>query len=247
MKKLPLHKRPYWAQRILEVGGGHDPYEGITHAVDKFPEDNTHRAGSLQVPAGVEFREGDLESVPFTNSERFDFVYASHVFEHVEDPSRAVSEINRVSKRGYLATPSPLREQIACPIPFDRENDFHKLFCWKGSTPNSLNVVKKSAERIGEFCRCEAGKFAKHLFFLRRSLGIDLEPLMPRSSKETALYFQVPLKIEIHPDFETACRQGECAFSMSRKVLSWSSFPAYLTSSRFRRLRAVLKQNPRQK
>src|SRR3954470_11635902 len=88
MKALPLHQRPYFCRRILEVGGGHAPYAGVTHAVDKFPGDNTQRAGDLKLPEGVTFREGDLESIPF-GPEKFDFIYVSHVFEHVRDPRKA--------------------------------------------------------------------------------------------------------------------------------------------------------------
>lgn len=240
MKKLPLHKRPYFAKRILEVGGGHNPYVGVTHAVDKFPHDNTQRGDDLLVLESVEFRQGDLEEIPFTGNQEFDFLYASHVFEHLIHPEKAVSEINRVAKRGYIETPSPLREQIACPIPFDEAGDFHTLFCWSGKDSNEIHVIKKTAQRLGEFCSCRFGKAAQSLFRLAREEKIDLEPLMPGVSKETRVYFHRPLTLVLHGDFKSACEGGACAYESVRYVRTYSTFPGILLAKRFRVLRNTL-------
>ena len=34
MKELPLVRRPYFANRILDIGGGHNPFRGVTHVLD---------------------------------------------------------------------------------------------------------------------------------------------------------------------------------------------------------------------
>ena len=241
MKRLPFFRRPFLARSVLEVGGGHNPFTGVTHAVDKFPSDNSQRAGNLVLARNVEFREGDLESIPFTVTAQFDFLYASHVFEHVINPDKAVDEINRVARRGYLETPSPLREQISCPYPFDEQNDFHTLFCWADSAQaNTFYVVRKSASRLGEFCDCESGRLAKNLFQLRKEKGQDIEPLLPQNSKTTRIYFRTPLRLILFTDFVVACLAGHCAYATVSVVRRWSSFPFFLISNRFSQLRLMI-------
>ena len=46
-----------------------------------------------------------IENLPFADSE-FDFVYCSHVLEHVDNPEAACRELMRVAKRGYIETPT---------------------------------------------------------------------------------------------------------------------------------------------
>jgi SAM-dependent methyltransferase len=240
MKRLPLWQRPLGAKKILEVGGGHDPFEGVTHAVDKYPQDNTQRGGDYALPSGAKFFLGDLESLPFPAGEKFDFIYASHVFEHVLDPQKAVAEVNRVATRGYIETPSPLREQLACPIPFDKEKDFHTLFCW--STAGTLHVVKKSAQTIGEFPNTPAGKFSAGLFRIQRENAGDLEPLLPRAVKTTKLHFRDGVHLQEHKSFAAAAEAGFCAFEPSVSLLRRSmSFAVSMRAYRFRKLRSLLK------
>ncbi len=246
MKALPLLKRPYFCRRILEVGGGHAPYAGVTHAVDKFPTDNAQRAGSLQLPKGVEFREGDLESIPFgpfaSEDEKFDFIYVSHVLEHVADPVQAVREVNRVSRKGYIETPSPLREQLACPLPFDPQLDFHLLYLWSSPSANTFHFIRKSARTAGQFCDCAKGRAARRLFELHRQEKRDLEPLLPRPAKTSSIFFQSPLLLIEYVDFSAACAAGHCAYRHSiLEAHRWISLPWCLTSlSRFGKLRALM-------
>jgi len=46
----------------------------------------------------------DIEALPFAD-QSFDFVYTSHVVEHVTDPTRALGELMRVAPRGYIECP----------------------------------------------------------------------------------------------------------------------------------------------
>ena len=55
--------------------------------------------------------KGDALSTPFTNKE-FDFVIASHVAEHIDDPRKFCNELIRISKRGYIETPGPITELL---------------------------------------------------------------------------------------------------------------------------------------
>jgi SAM-dependent methyltransferase len=243
IKRLPIHRRPWFCSRILEVGGGHAPFAGVTHAVDKFPEDNRERAQDLKLPPGVEFHEGELERLPFEQGSRFDFIYVSHVLEHSADPLRAVAEINRVAVRGYLETPSPLREQLAGTYPYAPETDYHRLFCWAGKDLNQLHLVMKGAGTVGRFCECPNGRLARQLFEINKGQSrarVDLEPLLPFSAKTTRLHFRAPLKARVHASFAEACASGCCAYGEIRAARRWASWPFRWLAPRFSELRRIL-------
>ena len=53
----------------------------------------------------------DNRNLPFRDKE-FDFVYASHVIEHVEDVLIFIKELQRISKQGYIELPSMLEDNI---------------------------------------------------------------------------------------------------------------------------------------
>src|SRR4030095_16316963 len=41
---------------------------------------------------------------------QFDYIWCSHVFEHIEDPIAAAATFSRIGKRGTIVTPGPLKE-----------------------------------------------------------------------------------------------------------------------------------------
>ena len=51
------------------------------------------------------------KTLPFEDNE-FDFVFASHVIEHIDDISFFISELQRISKRGYIELPSVLEDNL---------------------------------------------------------------------------------------------------------------------------------------
>ncbi len=240
MKRLPLLHRPFFAKRILEIGGGHDPYAGVTHAVDKFPADDYQRAGAMFLARGVEFRQGDLESIPFPADPKFDFVYLSHVLEHVPTPEKAVAELIRVARAGYVETPSPLREQIAAPIPYDPK-DFHLHFIWKSvRRENTLAYIPKNSGTLGEFPDHPHAQLAKRLADTARSKRADVEPLLPRDAKTTKIYFSRTLDIIRYESFAEAYRQGDDPYASVAVAERATHWPWALRSARFRRLGKLL-------
>lgn len=65
----------------------------------------------------------DLTNLPFQDAE-FDFIYASHVLEHIQDDRKALSEIRRVLKAGGIAIlpvpiVSPQTIEYPSPNPFE--------------------------------------------------------------------------------------------------------------------------------
>lgn len=104
---LDINKR----DKVLEVGGGHDPHKRANVVVDKYPDSNFHRNSNLKILKHQKFIEADGESLPFDNHE-FDYSICCHVLEHVENPEKFIAEQVRVSKKGYIETPSLLGEHL---------------------------------------------------------------------------------------------------------------------------------------
>ncbi|HEX3387297.1 MAG TPA: class I SAM-dependent methyltransferase [Mucilaginibacter sp.] len=99
------------AERVLEVGGGHNPNPRSNVVVDKFTDTNYHRSGDIKVLEKQTFLQADGESLPFKDKE-FDYVICCQVLEHVENPVKFLAEQFRVAKRGYIETPSLLGEYL---------------------------------------------------------------------------------------------------------------------------------------
>ena len=53
----------------------------------------------------------DASNTPFKHQE-FDFVVASHITEHVDDVGIFLTELMRISKRGYIEVPTPLFDNL---------------------------------------------------------------------------------------------------------------------------------------
>ncbi len=99
------------SDRVLEVGGGHNPHPRSNVVVDKFADSNFHRSGDIAVLKNQTFMEADGENLPFKDNE-FDYVICCQVLEHVENPVKFLAEQFRVAKRGYIETPSLLGENL---------------------------------------------------------------------------------------------------------------------------------------
>lgn len=101
--------RPDW--KVLDIGSGNDPFPLATHLADLTVSDN--QVGRAGVPfkelQGKPVYECNIERMPFADKE-FDFVFCSHVLEHVGDPEKACSELMRVGRCGYIETPSPAKD-----------------------------------------------------------------------------------------------------------------------------------------
>lgn len=91
-------------EAVLDVGCGAYPFPYATMLVDLYPEKSEHRHEDLRTN-GKPFQVADIYNLPF-DDKSYDFVYCSHVLEHVEDPKRACEELKRIGKRGYIETPS---------------------------------------------------------------------------------------------------------------------------------------------
>jgi len=107
--------------KVLEIGPGSNPWFRSDVLCEKYLQDNTERSGDL-VRDGRPLIHADACNMPFKDKE-FDFVFCSHIMEHVEDLEGFLSEIQRVGKAGYLETPNYLFEQTV-------GTTTHKLAFW---------------------------------------------------------------------------------------------------------------------
>lgn len=108
---------------MLDVGCGDKPHWRADVLVDKFLDarhaKQRNRGGD--VTAIEPLFEAPLEDLPFRD-DAFDFAYCSHVLEHVADPVRAISELVRVAKTGYIEVPFVGIQKV-----YDQET--HLWFC----------------------------------------------------------------------------------------------------------------------
>lgn len=104
---------------VLDVGSGASPFLRADIVCDKFDEDDSQRPGRLVVDRPLVV--GDISNLPFRDK-AFDYVCCSHLLEHVDDPGEAIAELQRISRAGYIETPSELYEKLFLGF------SFHKWF-----------------------------------------------------------------------------------------------------------------------
>lgn len=98
--------------KVLEVGSGNRPRRRSDILCDRFIDDNVQRARQEMIRIDKRpFVVADGETLPFKNKS-FDYVIASHILEHVDNPERFVAKLMRVANAGYIETPSELGEKL---------------------------------------------------------------------------------------------------------------------------------------
>lgn len=120
------------ARRVLAVGAAHGLLNAATHVLDTGPYLQGGRSLDPQnarrsLPATRV--EMDLCATPWPFPDRyFEFSFCSHVLEDVRDPVTVLREISRVSRAGYIETPSRAREMFVA-------GRHPRLAAWLGRKP----------------------------------------------------------------------------------------------------------------
>lgn len=97
---------------VLNVGSGNKPFWRGDFFVDLLDSSNNQRhSGGKLLIIKDRIINANVEELPFCDK-IFDFCFCSHLLEHVENPARAISEIVRVSKAGYIEVPNGIHEII---------------------------------------------------------------------------------------------------------------------------------------
>lgn len=111
--------------RVLDIGSGHNPHPRADILMDRELGTSIDRSGkSIRLDKEKPFILADSQFLPFRDKV-FDYVIASHIAEHMEEPKRFCKELIRVSQRGYIETPSKLTE-IFLGEAFHRWYVYHK-------------------------------------------------------------------------------------------------------------------------
>ena len=218
MKQLPFWQRPYFARRVLDIGSGHNPFKGATYVVDFDLNEGRDRHGNpLVVPEPARLFAADVQALPF-QARSFDYVYASHVLEHVDWPGDACREIMRVGAAGYIETPSPLLEQgLAYKDKDLPEYWMHKWFVCSPA-PAVLVFEPKTRTTISEFCTCSDGQFMKEFY---DSLDFRVaQHCIRRKAKTTIFFWKSSFVVEVG-DRTLNCGDGSkvCRFRGMRRAL----------------------------
>jgi SAM-dependent methyltransferase len=88
----------------IGCGGGESEFSPYTTV---FADIEDHSA----IHGAANFVQVNAQNTPFLDLE-FDFVIASHVMEHVENPQQMARELARIGKRGYIEVPTPLMDNL---------------------------------------------------------------------------------------------------------------------------------------
>jgi SAM-dependent methyltransferase len=173
---------------VLDVGSGPGPNLRSNVLCDKFPWDGSERHGH-SIRLDRPFVMGDVECLPFADG-AFDFAICSHVLEHVENPERAVAELERVARRGYIETPSASWEKLA-------GFDFHR---WMVSRDGDRLVFVAKRDPIEDpplsewfVGMQEALSLRRYVWMRRRAAGVY-----------TSLLWSGRIEIEVHRGPERA-------------------------------------------
>lgn len=117
-------------EKVLDIGSGPNPFPLATHQADLFLKETSHRQEPLK-RTGLPLMVCDLERLP-CRDKAFDFIYCSHVLEHVQDPAKACEELMRVGKQGYVETPTRMSDIIFNYIRLQGHHRWH-VNCVGGS------------------------------------------------------------------------------------------------------------------
>ncbi|PWT80820.1 MAG: hypothetical protein C5B57_11625 [Blastocatellia bacterium] len=91
--------------RVLDIGSGGYPFGLATVHLDRYPGTTSNSRREPLAPVDKPFVQGDVQQLPFRD-QSFDFIYASHLLQSVDDPLVACAEMMRVGKAGYIEIPT---------------------------------------------------------------------------------------------------------------------------------------------
>lgn len=166
---------------VLEVGAGGNPYPRANILLDAMESTIERNEQNLIIDRPLIL--GLCEELPFKDKS-FDFIIASHVLEHTDNPEKFLAELMRVGKAGYIETPEGWFEKM-CAFTYHRlevSADKGKLFIrkkpsWKPDEIAKLWDVKLAkSEELSGFLRTNPD--LNHLRFYWKDT-IDFEIINP--------------------------------------------------------------------
>ncbi len=127
--------------RIIDIGCGIGPakFPSATHILD-FENVDEKNEFSIKL---------DLDFDKFSHPDKyFEFIYCRHTLEDIQNPQNAFNEFIRISKVGYIETPSPLVEimkGVDAPFPGMSHSGYrhHRYIVWSDIEKNTLFFLPK--------------------------------------------------------------------------------------------------------
>ena len=128
--------------KVLDIGSGQYPFRLATHLADMHMNETVHRQSTRLIRDGRPMLCFDVSHTPFRDK-AWDFVFLSHVIEHVEEPWVALREISRIGKRGYIEAPAKMSDAL---FNFAKIEGLHK---WHAAVAGGVLVLMEwsQAER----------------------------------------------------------------------------------------------------
>ncbi len=123
---------------VLDVGSGSNPHPAADVLLERYL-DPKHRYSPMVIDRPTVL--ANACKMPFRDK-AFDYSLAFHVLEHLDEPAAFLSELQRVSKAGYIETPNALFERI---VPYD----VHLLEVM--NVDEALIIHKKPSARPDQF------------------------------------------------------------------------------------------------
>lgn len=151
---------------VLDIGSGDKPFWRANVFVDDMDVSDYERAGKNGLIKYGFFVDANAESLPFED-ETFDFVYCSHVLEHVANPEMVLKEMQRVVKKdggGYIECPNAIVEAI---LPFPG----HRWLIFENEA-KGLTFIRQS--KCQHFASIGNKQFSQKLFRKLNWNGYDL-------------------------------------------------------------------------
>ena len=123
--------------KVLDIGGGSKPFPYATHILDKQDEKyNNQRYGrDLQLLKGQILISGTTDKLKEFKDNEWNFIYCSHILEHIDNLPEVLKEISRVGKRGFVAIPHYIGDFFAV-----NSAQGHK---WFSDYKNEILYIKK--------------------------------------------------------------------------------------------------------
>jgi len=150
-----LKENPNW--KVLDIGCGYTANENATVVSDVQDLSNFYK--------NKKFVKITEKKLPFKDNE-FDFVITSHVIEHVDDFQFFISEIERISNKGYIELPTKLGDNLV----FENSNDH--LWMFEYDDNSNILLASKKQEFIEPFISVSTAKKLEKIF--RQSLILEI-------------------------------------------------------------------------
>ena len=143
--------------KILDIGCGYTANKNATTLCDVIDLQE-------QYP-DKKFVKLESKNLPFSDKE-FDFVIASHVLEHVENPEFFINELQRISNKGYIEVPTTLEDNLV----FENKKDH--LWHINFDDDNKKLYINKKVQVFEPILTVSSSQ--KFRNFFRNSLVIEL-------------------------------------------------------------------------